>query len=507
MTSFDPVRIGLFTELFASIADEMGVVLERVSHSPNIKERRDHSCAIFDAQGRLIAQAAHIPVHLGAMEFLMQRWLAEGPEIHAGAFYISNDPYFAGTHLPDISILQSVELNGKTVGYVATRAHHSDVGGSKPGSLAPVDSIEMEGLIISPCEMSTAVVDKLLSVSRNPSERRGDLSAQVAACNVGSRRFVALAEKFGVDLEAKFEECLAYASETTSAAIRSIPEGVYKATDVLDCMPGDSPLATIMVAVKVQDGCITFDFEGTDVQRPIGLNATEAVTRSACYYVVRCLVPDAPTNGGCWSPIDVKAPKGTLVNATYPAPVVAGNTETSQRIVDTIIQALSAAMPQRIPACSQGTMNSVAFGKEGWAYYETIGGGTGGGPVRCGASAIHTHMTNTRNTPIEALEIELPMRVTKYELRRGSGGRGKHRGGDGVIREFELLEDAIDVTLMADRYVIGPPGNEGGESGQPGRCDVRVDGQWKEMPSKFSIRLNMGDLVRIQSPGGGGYGV
>jgi N-methylhydantoinase B len=507
MTSFDPIRIGLFTELFASIAEEMGVVLERVSHSPNIKERRDHSCAVFDTQGRLIAQAAHIPVHLGAMEFLMQKWLAEGPRIRPGAFYITNDPFFAGTHLPDISILQSVELVGKTVGYVATRAHHSDVGGSKPGSLAPVDSIEKEGLIISPSEMSQEIVDRLLSGSRNPSERRGDLSAQMAACNVGSRRYASLAEKFGIELEAKFEECLEYASQTTSAAIRSIPEGVYTATDFLDCMPGDNPLARISVSISVRDGRMSFDFEGTDDQRPIGLNATEAVTRSACYYVVRCLAPEAPTNGGCWGPIEVKAPKGTLVNATYPAPVVAGNTETSQRIVDTIFQALSEAMPQRIPACSQGTMNSIAFGKGGWAYYETIGGGAGGGPIRRGASGIHSHMTNTRNTPIEALEIELPVRVTKYALRRGSGGSGKHPGGDGVIREFELLEDSVDITLMADRYSLGPPGILGGECGKHGRCEIRMNGEWIEMPSKFSIRLNGGDLVRIETPGGGGYGV
>jgi N-methylhydantoinase B len=505
--AFDPIRIGLFTELFASIADEMGVVLERVAYSPNIKERRDHSCAVFDRAGRLIAQAAHIPVHLGAMEFLMQRWLLDGPNIEIGKLYITNDPYFAGTHLPDISVLRAVDVEGKVVGYVATRAHHADVGGSAPGSLAPVDTILDEGVIVPPSELCEGAVEQLLSRSRNPAERNGDLSAQVAACAIGAKRFASLAMKFGHEIVVRFNECLQYAEHMTRAAIAAIPDGVYSASDVLEDMPGGEPLAKIQVSVSVEADRIRFDFTGTDSQRPIGLNATEAVTRSACYYVIRCLAAGAPTNGGCWRPIDVVAPDGSLVNAQSPAPVVAGNTETSQRVVDVVMQALSRALPERVPACSQGTMNSLAFGTKDWAYYETIAGGAGGGPSRCGVAAIHSHMTNTRNTPIEALEIEMPLCVVAYAIRDGSGGGGKMPGGNGVIREFELLEDGIDVTLMADRQTMGPPGASGGAAGRPGTCKIRQNGSWKQMPSKFSIRLNRGDRVRIETPGGGGFGV
>lgn len=504
---FDPVRIGLFEELFASVAEEMGVVLERVSFSPNIKERRDYSCAIFDRRGRLVAQAAHIPVHLGAMEYLIQEWLANGPQIEIGKYYIANDPYFAGTHLPDITILQAVDLEGEKVGYVAARAHHADIGGEKAGSIAPEISVESEGLIISPREFDVEIEERLLSVSRNAQERKGDLLAQIAACNIGASRFRSLAKKFVADLESRFEECLQYAESFTREAIRAIPDGRYFAVDVLEDIPGGEPLAKLSLEVRKSADRIVFDFTGTEPQRPIGLNATEAVTRSACYYVVRCLAPDAPTNGGCWKPVAVIAPIGTLVNAAYPAPVVAGNTETSQRIVDLCLQALSRAMPDRIPACSQGTMNSLAFGTRNWAYYETIGGGAAGGPVRRGASGIHTHMTNTRNTPIEALEIELPLRVREYRLRPGSGGRGRNPGGDGVVREIEVLEDGVEVSFMGDRHRVGPPGAFGGSPGLPGICYVVRKGEAVRFPSKFSVVLNRGDRVRVETPGGGGFGV
>lgn len=505
--TFDPVRIGLFTELFASVAEEMGVVLERISYSPNIKERRDHSCAIFDKHGRLVAQAAHIPVHLGAMEILTREWLANGPRIVPGKHYVANDPYFGGTHLPDITILGAADIEGEIIGYVAVRAHHADIGGAKAGSMAPEATIESEGIIIRPGEFDEEIEARLLSASRNADERKGDLLAQIAACHVGATRFEALAKRFGSELAPRFEECLQYAERFTREAIRQIPDGSYSARDVLEDVPGGNQFAELTLEIRKSDDRITFDFTGTDDQRPIGLNATEAVTRSACYYVVRCLAPDAPTNGGCWAPIKVMAPKGTLVNATYPAPVVAGNTETSQRIVDLCLQALSKAMPDRIPACSQGTMNSIAFGKQDWAYYETIAGGAGGGPNRAGASAIHTHMTNTRNTPIEALEIELPLRIREYALRAGSGGQGVHRGGDGVVREFEVLEDGVEVSLMADRQAVGPPGAAGGSRGATGVCYVVRGGVAVRFPSKFATVVNRGDRVRMETPGGGGFGV
>jgi N-methylhydantoinase B len=486
--SIDKTRVGLFTEIFASIAEEMGEALERVSFSPNIKERRDYSCALFATDGTLIAQAAHIPVHLGAMEFLMKRWLSEGPPIEEGKFYWTNDPYFAGTHLPDISVLRSVG----EIGYVACRAHHADVGGKFPGSMAPAKNVHDEGFIIAPSEMQP---EEFLRVARGRSEREGDLAAQRAAVTVGAKRFQEMATKFAAEFDARWRDCIAYAELITREALRTIPEGDYAAEDAIeDITPGNINL-TITSNAK---GSIRFDFTGTAEHAEMGINATEAVTRSACYYVVRCLAQDAPTNGGCWKPVSVIAPKGTLVNPEYPFPVAAGNTETSQRIVDVILQALAKAIPNRIPACSQGTMNNVAFGTDKWAYYETVGGGSGAGPNTDGANGIHTHMTNTRNTPVEALEMELPLRVTRFELRRGSGGAGERFGGEGVIREYEALEDGITATLMTDRRTIGPPGANGGMPGAEGDNHSR--------PSKGTFRLKNGEKMTLETPGGGGFG-
>ncbi len=507
MTRFDPARVGLFTELFASVAEEMGAALERVSFSPNIKERRDYSCAVFDAEGRLIAQAAHIPVHLGAMEFLMRHWLAHGPSIEPDRLYVTNDPYFAGTHLPDISVIRSVEAGGLRVGYVASRAHHADIGGAAPGSIAPAKTIEEEGLVIPPQELTRRAADWIAASSRTPEERLGDLEAQRAAAAIGARRFGELAGRCGEALAARIEECLAYAEALTRAALRNIQAGAYRAENVIEGLPGPDPTARLRLSVTAPgDRTIRFDFADTDAPLPIGLNATVAVTRSACYYVVRCLAGDAPTNGGCWAPVTVAAPPGTLVNATHPAPVVAGNTETSQRIVDLILQALAPALPDRVPACSQGTMNNLALGADDWAYYETVAGGAGAGPARPGAHGAHTHMTNTRNTPVEALEIELPLRVRRYELRRGSGGAGRHTGGDGVVREIEVLAPDAILTLMTGRRDKGPPGAGGGEPGRPGRNTLIRGGARQALPSKGIVRLHAGDRIRVETPGGGGWG-
>lgn len=503
---FDRLQVGLFAELFASVPEEMGFVLERSSFSPNIKERRDYSCALFDKAGNLISQAAHIPVHLGAMEFLMKKWLEEGPRIEIDKLYITNDPYFAGTHLPDISVIKPIALEGKLIGYAASRAHHSDVGGTAPGSMAPADSVEDEGVLISPSELTSELIADFANRTREPRERHADIRAQVAAVEIGADRYRDLARRFGDRLEGRVEECLAYTDRMTRTAIQAMPDGVVHAEDCLEDIPSPGDRATMRVLVQVLRDTIRFDFSGTDAQSAFGINATEAVTRSACYYVVRCLAGTAMTNGGCWSAVEVIAPKASLVCAAYPAPVVGGNTETSQRIVDLLLQALAKLMPNRIPACSQGTMNNVALGTESWAYYETIGGGCGGGPNRCGASGIHSHMTNTRNTPIEALEISVPLRVMQYELRRGSGGSGKHLGGDGVVREIEILDDETWVTLLTERRTKAPPGAHGGSDGSVGTNSVEFQGKRVEIGSKAVLKLQRGSRIRIETPGGGGWG-
>lgn len=478
----------------SSVAEEMGATLERVSFSPNIKERRDYSCAVFNRQGLLAAQAAHIPVHLGAMEFLMRKWLEDGPPMQEGNCYITNDPFFAGTHLPDISVVTPV----LGFGYVAARAHHSDIGGEAPGSFSPVDDIRREGMLIEPRQLTEDVIDEICRKCRGPEERRSDIAAQIASVRVGAERLKAVVSRLDCEFDDAIKQCLAYSEALTRSAISKLPNGHYEASDSLE----DIDAGTISVAINIDMDNIAFDFSGTDLQAPIGINATEAVTRSACYYAVRCLTPDAPTNGGCWIPVSVLAPASSLVNATFPAPVVAGNTETSQRIVDVILQAL----PGDVPACSQGTMNNIAFGGDGWAYYETIGGGAGAGPNGPGASGIHTHMTNTRNTPVESLEVDVPLRIVQYEIRRGSGGHGMHRGGDGAVRAYRALAHGITCSFMTERRAAGPPGRAGGEPGQPGRNVLIRDGVEQALPAKGSVQLLENDIVRIETPGGGGWG-
>lgn len=472
----------------------MGSTLERVSFSPNIKERRDYSCAVFREDGMLIAQAAHIPVHLGAMEFLLRKWLEDGAPMKAGEAYITNDPFFAGTHLPDISVLMPVE----SLGYVVARAHHSDIGGESPGSFSPVDDVRREGMILEPQRLTDDLIHAICTTCRGEQERRSDLEAQMAAVRLGARRLREVASNLPIALHEASDQCIAYSQAITTAALRSLPEGDFSAIDELEWDGGE---AKVNVRLRLNNGTAHFDFEGSSPQASVGINATEAVTRSACYYVVRCLCQDAPTNGGCWAPVSVVAPESSLVNASFPAPVVAGNTETSQRIVDTVLQAL----PGDVPACSQGTMNNVAFGGMDWAYYETIGGGAGAGPDGPGASGLHTHMTNTRNTPAEALELDVPLRLVQYEIRHGSGGSGKHRGGDGAIRAYEACEDGILCSLMTDRRRTGPPGRDGGGSGQPGRNVLVRGGIETELPAKGSVKLHLGDVVRIETPGGGGW--
>ncbi len=367
--------------------------------------------------------------------------------------------------------------------------------------MAPSRSIHEEGIIISPQKLTSALANEIANTCRGKEERIADLEAQRAAASVGSVRVQALSSKYGAALKSHIQECLSYAEEVTRAALAGLPAGSYEAEDHLEDVPGSE--ARIKVKIELDGaGRIRFDFSGSSEQVALGVNATEAVTRSACYYVVRCLTPGAPTNGGCWKSIEVLAPPNSIVNAGYPAPVVAGNTETSQCIAGVILQAL----PGPMPACSQGTMNNVAFGTDRWAYYETIGGGAGAGPVHDGASGVHTHMTNTRNTPVEALELELPIRVLEYELRAGSGGDGSHEGGEGVVRSFQALEAGITCSLMTDRRSCGPSGIEGGGPGLPGRNALIRGDKETDIDSKAQIELQQGDIVRIETPGGGGWG-
>jgi len=520
---FDPVQVEIWRHLLASIADEMGAALERTAYSPNIKERLDHSCALFDRRGRMLAQAAHIPVHLGAMPLMiraLRRLIAWKP----GDVWLSNDPRAGGTHLPDLTLTSPVfarERGGALLGFVASRAHHADVGGLSPGSLPLSTELFHEGLILPPVrlvERGTVrgdLLDLVCANSRTPAERRGDLAAQIAANQIGAQRLRALVERRGLaEVAHRAGENIAYAEMAVRRAIAALPPGRYAATDYLDDDGAGATAIPIAVTATVRrSGRIRFDFTGTAGQVRGSLNATEAITRSACYYVARCLVEDEiPTNEGCFRPVEVIAPEDSLVNARFPAAVSAGNVETSQRIVDVLLKALWPALPDRIPAASQGTMNNVTIG--GWdpvrarpfAYYETIAGGAGASRRRDGANAIHCHMTNTRNTPVEALEAHYPLRVLEYAVAAGTGGRGARPGGDGVVRRIELLADC-QVSLQTERRVFPPYGQDGGEPGSPGLNTLeRPDSPPEALPGKWSGPCPAGSILTIRTPGGGGMG-
>lgn len=526
---FDPIRAVVWCHLLASIAEEMGATLEHTGYSPNIKERRDYSCALFDSEGRLLAQAAHIPVHLGAMPLMMER-LRHAVPWAPGTMWLCNDPVHGGTHLPDLTLVAPVyvaetapahSLAGDgLVGFVANRAHHADIGGLAPGSLPLSTELFHEGLIIPPVRLIVRnrlqpdVVNLICANSRTPAERHGDLAAQVAANQTGIRRFAELVAHYGrEEMVLRSEETQRYAEAMVRATLRRAPEGAYHFTDYLDDDGmGRSDLA-IHVTARLREGSITFDFTGTAPEAPGSVNATEAVTRSACYYVVRCLVgEEIPMNAGAFTAVEVVAPEGTLVNARAPRAVAAGNVETSQRIVDALLGALAPAFPDRIPAASQGTMNNLTIGgydpfrENSFAYYETICGGAGGSPHAPGASAIHVHMTNTRNTPIEVLEMHYPLRVIRYALRNGSGGAGRHPGGDGVVRSIELLAPA-HVSLLSERRRHTPYGLAGGKPGTTGCNSLRLpDGTDQQLPAKFSGSCEAGTIITVATPGGGGWG-
>jgi N-methylhydantoinase B len=502
----DAVEIALWNGRLAGVAGEMGALLRRSALSPNIKERRDLSCAVFDREGRLLAQADHIPVHLGSTATAVQAVLANARP-GRGEVAIVNDPYAGGTHLPDLTLVAPVVVGGEPLFWVANRAHHADVGGAAPGSMAVVRHIDDEGLRIPPRVLDDEVVAALLEASRTPREREGDLRAQRASLEVGAARLLALCERFGAAaLRSAADDLCAYGERMMQAALGRLPDGIYAFADSLDDDGAGATDIPIRVQVRIAAGRALVDFSDSAPQVEGPVNAVYAVTLSATLYAFRCLAPPStPTNAGVFAPVTVVAPPGTVVNARHPAPVAGGNVETSQRIVDVVLGALGQALPDRIPAASQGTMNNLAFGGEGFAYYETIAGGAGGGPEGQGARALHTHMTNTRNTPIEALEHELPVRAARYAIRKNSGGGGRHAGGDGIVREIEFLAPAT-ITLLGERRRRPPYGLCGGGPGAPGRDVLIRDGVETDLPAKTTLAVHPGDRIRIETPGGGGWG-
>ncbi len=514
----DAIELEIFKGLLSAIPEEMGIALRRSSFSANIKERLDFSCALFDSEARMVAQAAHIPVHLGAMPLSVQA-CTEELRLEPGDVAILNDPFRGGTHLPDITLVSPIFLDGELRGFAANRAHHADVGGISPGSMPISTDVSQEGLLIPPSklvvggELDDDLWGRIMSEVRTPEERSGDLRAQLAANQIGVQRTLELMKKYGLDVvRGATNALLEYSERLTRELLAELPAGTYRFSDQMDDDGVTPEPALIEVAITIGAGEASVNFEGTSPQRKGSINAVYAIALSAVYYVFRCLLSsDVPSNSGAMEPIAVLAPEGSLVNARPPAAVAGGNVETSQRIVDVLLGALAQVFPDRVPAASQGTMNNLTIG--GWdpererpfAYYETIAGGAGATPQQGGASAIHTHMTNTLNTPVEAIEYEYPLRVTRYAVRSDSGGAGQFAGGDGIVREIELLAEA-DVTILSDRRRFAPYGLADGSSGRAGRNLLVHRGAEEEFPGKVSWKLRPGERIRIETPGGGGYG-
>jgi N-methylhydantoinase B/oxoprolinase/acetone carboxylase alpha subunit len=517
----DPIEFEIFKNLFVSIAEEMGVTLCRTGFSPNIKERLDYSCAIYDGRGQTIAQGDHMPVHLGAMP-LSVRAAIDHVAMEPGDVVMLNDPFRGGTHLPDITLVAPVFLSrsGPPAFYVANRAHHSDVGGMSPGSMPLAREVYQEGLIIPPVrlvrrgEIVPDVLALVLANVRTPDEREGDLTAQIAANRVGERRLREAVAKYG---RRKVDHYAAAAQDYTERVLRHtisrIPDGEYRFEDVLDDDGFARRRIAIRAAVRIAGSSAEIDFTGSDPQTEGGVNANFAITLSASLYAFRCLVTDDVLyNEGIARPLRVIAPEGSIVNATRPAAVAGGNVETSQRITDVVLGALARALPEVIPAASQGTMNNVTLGgvdpRTGrrFAYYETLGGGMGGRNGLPGLSGVHCHMSNTRNTPVEAIEHYLPVRICRYGLRRGSGGAGRFPGGDGLVREYEAFTET-EITVLSERRTERPWGVVGGSPGASGvNVVIRRDGRVEPLGAKARVRLAAGDRLRIETPGGGGYG-
>ena len=543
--SFDPTTLEIYRALYTSVAEEMGIALRRTAFSPNIKERRDYSCAVFDAQGRVIAQGDHMPVHLGSMPMAVAAAL-DAIRLAPGETVALNDPFVGGTHLPDVTLVTGMFLKGKgwkergegrkansaslnlksairnpqsAIFYVANRAHHADIGGATPGSMGMATDVYGEGLRIPPIrlvrggEVDKDVMRLLMANVRASPERRADFEAQIGSLKTGAARLLEIVDRRGAsEALAYASHLIDYSSRMMRRAIRLIPDGEYEATDALDDDGVTAEEVLIRVRVTIRGERTRVDFEGSAPQVAGAINAVEAITVSAVAYVFRCLINgDVPASAGLMEPIEVVAPRGSIVNATHPAPVAGGNVETSQRIVDVLFKALARALPERIPAASQGTMNNLTIGgtdaRTGaeFAYYETVAGGMGARPHSDGMSAVHTHMTNSLNTPAEALEYAYPLRVRAYHIRKDSGGGGRRRGGDGVVREIETLVPAR-MSLLADRRKSAPYGLRGGEEGKRGRDAIIRQGRKQAIASKGTWELRAGDRVRIETPGGGGHG-
>ena len=537
--NFDPITLEIYRALYTSVAEEMGIALRRTAFSPNIKERRDYSCAVFDAAGRVIAQGDHMPVHLGSMPMAVASALSQ-IELQPGDVVALNDPFAGGTHLPDVTLVAPVfsestadrrpatvndkpsvrrwsSVNGPLF-YVANRAHHADIGGATPGSMGLATDIYGEGLCIPPVRLvkngalNEDIMRLILANVRSHDERRGDFQAQIGSLRTGTARLLEIVARRGqVEASAYAGHLIDYSARLMRHAIRLIPDGTYHAEDSLDDDGVSEREVRIAVTITIKGERARVDFTGSAPQVVGPVNAVEAITISAVSYAFRCLLEgDVPASAGLMLPIEVIAPPGTVVNATHPASVAGGNVETSQRIVDVLFKALAQALPKKIPAASQGTMNNLTIGgidprsAQEFSYYETVAGGMGARPEHDGLSAVHTHMTNSLNTPAEALEYAYPLRVREYRIRKNSGGEGKQKGGDGVVREIETLAPAR-MSLLADRRKHGPYGLAGGEDGKPGTAAIISNGRTKKIGSKGSWELEAGDRVRIETPGGGGF--
>ncbi len=518
----DPVTFEVVKNALISVAREMSQALRRSAFSPNIKERRDCSCAVFDEAGRLVAQSKDIPVHLGAMPLSVKSCIERvGEEMLDGTMALVNDPFSGGSHLPDLTLVAPVFRNGERVAFVANRAHHSDVGGISPGSMPGLSTtIHDEGVLIQPRivvqknQLVSDSVQDLLSQTRTPEERLGDLSAQIAANIVGVRRLEETAQQNSWETVLRTTTDLRrYSAEMMRKALMEYSGSTGEFTDFMDSDGAGTWDIPVSVEIRVEEDSVVVDFEGTSEQVLGNINCPIASTLSSVYYVfIALLGEDIPTNEGCWSCIDVQSKPGTLLNPKWPAAVSAGNVETSQRVVDSVMGALAEFVPRIVPAASQGTMNNLSIGgidprtSRPFSFYETVGGGVGATRGHHGTSAIHSHMTNTLNTPIESLETEYPMRVLRYIIRRGSGGSGRWRGGDGIIREIEILGDDCSVSIQSERRNRGPWGIRGGKEGQKGKNALIVGEREIELQSKTTVKVFAGSVIRLETPGGGGYG-
>ncbi len=512
MPALDPISLSLFARRVEAICAEMGAKLMRAAFSPNIRDRLDFSCALFDARGELLAQAAHIPVHLGSMAFAM-RDVVNAVSWSPGDQLILNDPFLGGTHLPDVTLVTPIFSADVLMGFVANRAHYADIGAARPGSMPLAERLQDEGVLISPQKVIEAgvpvdaVVERLVRATRNARDTLGDLNAQLACNRLGVERTQALLARMGLEDFVHASAALNdYGERLMQALLMELPAGRFEFEDVLEDDGFGNEDLPIQVCLEVRQSRLRVDFTGTAPQTRGNVNCPLAVTAAGVWYALRCLLPaETPACAGVFRPIELRVPVGSLLNARFPAAVAAGNVETSTRVVDVMLGALALALPERIPAASQGTMNNVAMGADGassWGYYETLAGGTGGGPLEVGHAAVQSHMTNTRNTPVEVLEARYPVRVRRYALRADSGGAGLRKGGDGLIRKFEFLEPTA-VTLLTERRRRVPWGLAGGAAGQPGRNLLNG----REMPAKCEFTVHPGDTVTIETPGGGGWGV